>query len=683
MSRIAEIYKSEKQKGGGLASAVGKRFLEKVDPRKIFDQKGLMAAMLPSLFKSYSATPKGRPRGTSISMPSISMPSFSSAAVEASLDDIYTSNKMIAKNSMVLPNIHRDVNVMRQNVVKLVKLQGGTAATKADMFFSKAKDREAMYESEFQKERSARTAEASKKTEGTSQGGFLGALLGGIGKAASGIGSGVAIASLGAGIGGFFTGLAAGGSAVNKLGGASGVKDMLISLAQGLNAFNTQSLVALGGMLGTGMLFGAVTGPAGALALGGGAAVGMTMIGAGIGGFMLALSAGAKVAQELGGPKAIKELLTSLGEGLDPFTRMDGSNMLNVGKGIAALSAGLIGLFAAEGIKEIQNGYKWLKGLIFSEDTNKKSFFEELADQLRKLEVVDSKKIKDVGEGFKDLVDSVDKLRSISDEDIALVGKKITTISEQAKAASVISSQIKSPQFGQGNFVKAAQNNLENDGGFIKASYTAAESTSPTSYEPSSASRKNEMANLIRQKFKAAGFTDIQAEAAVANAIRESGLNPNAHNRVGEDSVGLFQMNRDRGLGKGYTVEQLKDPNFNIDLAIEAAKKSKSFKDAKTINGAITAFVQDVERPANQMDEIDKRIAIANAGNEVGKQISSSSSEVEDGKRQVAAPVIIAPQTQTAQNAQQPAVSGQLAPADVQDNSLMKELFRKRAIQYI
>ena len=56
-SRLAEIYKAERTKGGGIASTLGKRTLEKMDPRQFFNQKGFMAAALPSLFKSYSATP--------------------------------------------------------------------------------------------------------------------------------------------------------------------------------------------------------------------------------------------------------------------------------------------------------------------------------------------------------------------------------------------------------------------------------------------------------------------------------------------------------------------------------------------------------------------------------------------------------------------------------------------------
>jgi hypothetical protein len=136
--------------------------------------------------------------------------------------------------------------------------------------------------------------------------------------------------------------------------------------------------------------------------------------------------------------------------------------------------------------------------------------------------------------------------------------------------------------------------------------------TSPSSTQPTPLSTDAEsMAELIRSKFKAAGFNDIQAEAAVANAIAESGLNPFAHNTRGEDSVGLFQMNRKGGLGEGHSVENLKDPNYNIDLAIDAAKKSQAFLKANTIDDAVAAFVRDVERPANKELEIEKRTQIA------------------------------------------------------------------------
>mgnify|MGYP003345508966 FL=1 len=94
---------------------------------------------------------------------------------------------------------------------------------------------------------------------------------------------------------------------------------------------------------------------------------------------------------------------------------------------------------------------------------------------------------------------------------------------------------------------------------------TPATSTSTTPQQITS-EEQQKYANLIYSKFIEAGFSDAQARGAIANAIAESGLNPNAYNSNGkEESVGLFQLNRKGGVGTGYTVEQLKDPNKNID----------------------------------------------------------------------------------------------------------------------
>ena len=58
---------------------------------------------------------------------------------------------IIAKNSMSLPGMARDMNVLRQNIVKLVKLKGGETSRfggKADEFFKGSKEREESVEAE-------------------------------------------------------------------------------------------------------------------------------------------------------------------------------------------------------------------------------------------------------------------------------------------------------------------------------------------------------------------------------------------------------------------------------------------------------------------------------------------------------------------------------------------------------
>jgi hypothetical protein len=192
-SRLAEIYKAEKSKGGGIASTLGKRALEKMDPRKFFNQKGFLAAALPSLFKSYSATPEVSGRKISQTSSEVGQAkenkatSVSTGALETKLDiltgetrELKIHSKLAAKNSVVLPSMARDMNVTRQNIVKLVKLQGGTATTKADMFFKRASDREAGYESRFSKAGGVTTKTptqvGAKPKEEKESGGILGFL---------------------------------------------------------------------------------------------------------------------------------------------------------------------------------------------------------------------------------------------------------------------------------------------------------------------------------------------------------------------------------------------------------------------------------------------------------------------------------------------------------------------------
>ncbi len=119
------------------------------------------------------------------------------------------------------------------------------------------------------------------------------------------------------------------------------------------------------------------------------------------------------------------------------------------------------------------------------------------------------------------------------------------------------------------------------------------------------------IAKLIVSKFAQAGFGPLQQIAALANAIRESKLNPNAHNASGEDSVGLFQCNRQGGLGTGKSVAFLKVPENNIQIIIDEAQKYNSFKNAGSIEKAVEVFVYKVERPRDKPGETNIRIGIA------------------------------------------------------------------------
>ena len=320
MSRLADIYKSEKSIGGGLGSTLGKAALEKIDPRKMFNQQGLMAAILPALFKAYSAAPKSKTNNMSSRL---TAPSLDTSALESQMTDVAINTRITAKNTMVLPMMARDTNLTKLNIMKLVKLQGGKSTRTTDMFFKNAAAREKEYESKFSKEKektpTPSSSGGSSATAGRAGGlkgiglDFLSSLMGGIGK-------GLGIAAIGAGIGGFFAGLAAGGAAVTALGGAKGVKDMLVNLAEGLGAFSGTSLLAFGTLLGAGMLFGpSGSNPVSGVGKGLNMSIGIASVGLGLGGFLAGLALGGAAIESLGGSTGVRDMMVNLAEGLNAF----------------------------------------------------------------------------------------------------------------------------------------------------------------------------------------------------------------------------------------------------------------------------------------------------------------------------------------------------------------------------
>lgn len=107
-TRLAEIYKSEKSKGGGITSSLGKAALEKLDPRQIFNQKGFLASALPSLFKSYRATKEKKPLSNFISPES----GVSSKKIMGKMEEMNSYLKIIAKESINLSKIAIDTSIL-------------------------------------------------------------------------------------------------------------------------------------------------------------------------------------------------------------------------------------------------------------------------------------------------------------------------------------------------------------------------------------------------------------------------------------------------------------------------------------------------------------------------------------------------------------------------------------------
>jgi murein DD-endopeptidase MepM/ murein hydrolase activator NlpD len=122
-SRLMEIIKARRESGEGitssLAGGVKERLKEKFDPRRVFNQTGLLTALFPKL-RSYKANVPGQQsNGDVLNQPTQSADGLS--ATNPLFQSINTSTKIIAKNSMVLPLIQKDTNLMRQTLKKIVK----------------------------------------------------------------------------------------------------------------------------------------------------------------------------------------------------------------------------------------------------------------------------------------------------------------------------------------------------------------------------------------------------------------------------------------------------------------------------------------------------------------------------------------------------------------------------------
>lgn len=151
-SRFAQIYRQElaKNKGfmGAFASTGGARAKEMLDLRRYFlPESGVSGAVAQRVFGKSYRYGMGREAIRTAGPTS----SVSEKVVSEKLTRIDINTKITAKNSVVLPAMARDMNLMRLNMQKMVTLSGGKASVKSDMFFKRSSEREDLYESQFRK----------------------------------------------------------------------------------------------------------------------------------------------------------------------------------------------------------------------------------------------------------------------------------------------------------------------------------------------------------------------------------------------------------------------------------------------------------------------------------------------------------------------------------------------------
>ena len=178
-SRLANILQQEyKTKGliGGAASSLGKRSLEKLDIRNaLFSGGGIGSIIGTKIFgKGYSATKKNDVSSASQTISPSSLTSDSSSI----LQDINTNSKITAKNSMALPAMAKQMNMMQKNIGNLTQYMTGKKSKGPDSYFKDASFRENAYESQFKAGDKQPTKVEGKEKSG---GGILSMLSGLVG----------------------------------------------------------------------------------------------------------------------------------------------------------------------------------------------------------------------------------------------------------------------------------------------------------------------------------------------------------------------------------------------------------------------------------------------------------------------------------------------------------------------
>jgi hypothetical protein len=638
--RFEEIYRQKTQGGEGALSALkstaSERRKEQADLRRMFPKSGMVGAMLESAFgKSYKYNSgKGDKKSAEETK---NQPSFD----EKSTNAIRLNTSISAKNSMVLPGMARDMNIMRQNIVRMTKHTTGSAVSKADAHFMKSKEREASYESALGKSLPSKD-NVSPKASSVAGGGLFKSMFGSIGGI---LGGGASM------IGGVLSGLG------SLAGGA--VSGILKVLSGALGGFGLGGalLAILGGSLLVSMYKGLDFGKYGA------------QFGEIFSGMSKSLKSFFGIDDSQGDGKNIFEKVasylddtfktTGFSDGLKyiiqkwkdfsseisyQISKMYNDVMANatasfmavgdifvgIGKDVKAmfykwLDDNTVGLYTVFGAA--MGSFAGAKGAAYGAAAGALYGGGQLLANRRR-----DNAVKDLAEQEQILADMKAKGLTETPKDSRFpyqsIGAFENTIKDTRKIVEANKQEIEdrkgssdlkpfSERFSQ---YKEEARKLYPEMQRPSRDRTSPDysSTSPTAMTEKDAN--SEMANLIRKRFIEAGFTAEQAEAAVINAFAESTLDPKAESKITskEDSVGLFQMNRKGGLGynekqnQAYTRAQLQDPNFNIDLAIQAAKKSKSFSKAKTMEEAIEAFVRDIERPANIEKQVADRVAMAN-----------------------------------------------------------------------
>lgn len=567
MATIADIIKSQREAGtsrtDSVLSELGSKTKEKLDPRNyLFKRSGTLTSLFPSLKGYQASVSKDTTKALKTDV------SGNQAEVMTSrLDEISKDIKIVSKNSLALPLIAKEINIMRQNIALLVKGGKTTPRTRASSFFEEALAKETSIEAARSTAKTTTPTQVGKiESDKKESGGFLSSLFSGLLSKAALVG----LAGLGSA---FFLSENFRNKITSFLDNIFGqllgddtwqsIKNLLSNILEsfkkaivtvGSKAFDVMGVtpdglkesvkdvgLATAGAVGTGVVVKK------GLDAGARKFVGKPLTGKLVGEQEKIKN---EVMEKIKDPKTKRFMKYLLKKSPTLFYKL-GQRLV--------LSAGLLAIPIVG----------WIGSLV----TLGLSLFT--AYQIFGI--------------YLDFLKEDEKEPKLQDNKPEQINPQLSDTTSETVTGAKSSSQQRN---------QTSPSKLPETQGLGKMDLSGL------------SDEQLQMANLIYQKFIEAGFTPEQAMGAIKNAYAESRLNPNASNTNGEDSWGLFQMNRKGGLGTGYTPEQLKNPEVNIALAVREALKSNNFKKATTIAQATEAFMKDVERPFDQSaSAVAKRVA--------------------------------------------------------------------------
>lgn len=179
---VAENIKGRLRSGEGFFSSMkgglsdtGEAIAKKINPKNVGKDvyKNLIAG--DNIFSAYL---QGRGKGKEGEEDSTS-PTPEGKEQGGLTENSVTYLQILAKNSMSIPWMARDINVLRQNLIKLTKLKGGKEAStnKADTWFLREDEREAALEAQKTKLQGPKPGGKEKEGGGEGGGGLIDTIM--------------------------------------------------------------------------------------------------------------------------------------------------------------------------------------------------------------------------------------------------------------------------------------------------------------------------------------------------------------------------------------------------------------------------------------------------------------------------------------------------------------------------